>query len=242
MELLLIVLGLILFVIIAIIWVLVKSQKGDPATNDRLTDDIEQFARSLDRKSLEGAFQNLNAMVNNVSKVNNQKVEINNSPFAWVSVDEKIETPEVNKIVEPLLKEKKIKEQIESKNEFAISILLVDDSPTVLKFTGNMLNKKGYEVITKNDGKEAFEYLTEQAIILPDVIISDIEMPNKNGVELIKELRELNKFKNIPILIISASAEKHLELMSEGLIQGFLHKPFKEDDLLDQLKYILLTE
>lgn len=239
MELLLIVLILILFVIIAIIWVLAKSQKGDPGTNDRLTDDIEQFARSLDSKSLEGAFKSLNEMVNNGSSLNNKTVEVKNSPFAWVSVDEKIE---VRKDSEPLVKEKIIKNENENKSEFLISILLVDDSPTVLKFTGTMLNKNGYEVITKNDGKEAFDYLTEQTNLLPDVIISDIEMPNKNGVELIKELREINKFKNIPIIIISASAEKHLELMSTGLIQGFLHKPFEENDLLSQLRYVLLSE
>lgn len=235
MELLLIVLVLILFVIVTIIWVLAKSQKGDISTNDRLTDDIEQFARSLDSKSLEGAFKNLNEIVNNDSSLNNKPGEIKNSPFAWVSVDEKIE---IKKEPEPLVKEKEIK----NKSEFLISILLVDDSPTVLKFTGKMLEKNGYEVITKNDGKEAFDYLTEQKNMMPDVIISDIDMPNKNGVELIKELREINKFKNVPIIIISASAEKHLELMSAGLIQGFLHKPFEENDLLSQLRYILLSE
>lgn len=235
MELLLIVLVLILFVIVTIIWVLAKSQKGDISTNDRLTDDIEQFARSLDSKSLEGAFKNLNEIVNNDSSLKNKPGEIKNSPFAWVSVDEKIE---IKKEPEPLVKEKEIK----NKSEFLISILLVDDSPTVLKFTGKMLEKNGYEVITKNDGKEAFDYLTEQKNMMPDVIISDIDMPNKNGVELIKELREINKFKNVPIIIISASAEKHLELMSAGLIQGFLHKPFEENDLLSQLRYILLSE
>lgn len=247
MELLLVVIGLILLVVIAIIWVLANSQKGDPATNDRLTDDIETFARNLDFKPklLEVSQKNVKAEKNKVDAITST---IDNSPFAWVPVENnyKEEVKEAE-VVSPKVESKSSKVKLLNdvkvdKNEFTVSILLVDDSPTVLNFTGKMLARRGYEVITKVDGQEAYDYLLDPSTHMPDVIISDIEMPNKNGITLIKELRELKRFQNVPIIIISASAEKHFEMMSKGLIQGFLHKPFKEEDLLSQLKFVSSTE
>lgn len=127
-----------------------------------------------------------------------------------------------------------------SQDDFTSSILLVDDSLTVLKFTGKLLTKNNYNVITKMDGWEGYTYL-QDIKVLPDVIISDIEMPNMDGIEFIRKVRQDKRFNHIPVLIISASAEKHLDLMEEQLIQGFLHKPYKENDLLEQLKYVLLN-
>lgn len=126
-------------------------------------------------------------------------------------------------------------------NDFTCSILLVDDSMTVLKFTGKLLTKNTYKVLTKMDGWEALTYLQNTSNPLPDLIISDIEMPNMDGIELVKKIRADKKFNHIPVIIISASAENHLNLMEQGLIQGFLHKPYKEKELLDQLEYVLLN-
>ena len=127
----------------------------------------------------------------------------------------------------------------EEKRNIKPLILLVDDSMTILKFTSNILGKNGYDVVTKPDGEEALTYLRDNNNIKPDLILSDIEMPKMNGIELIQKIRQDQKYNKIPIMIISSHAESHLSLMTDGLIQGFMHKPFKDFELLEQLKYLL---
>lgn len=127
----------------------------------------------------------------------------------------------------------------EEKRNIKPLILLVDDSMTILKFTSNILRKNGYDVVTKPDGEEALIYLRDNNNIKPDLILSDIEMPKMNGIELIQKIRQDQKYNKTPIMIISSHAESHLSLMTDGLIQGFMHKPFKDFELLEQLKYLL---
>ena len=127
----------------------------------------------------------------------------------------------------------------EEKRNIKPLILLVDDSMTILKFTSNILGKNGYDVVTKPDGEEALIYLRDNNNIKPDLILSDIEMPKMNGIELIQKIRQDQKYNKTPIMIISSHAESHLSLMTDGLIQGFMHKPFKDFELLEQLKYLL---
>ena len=117
-------------------------------------------------------------------------------------------------------------------------ILLVDDSLVVRKYVGDLLKKNNYDVILKNDGWDAISYLngTNQK---PELIISDIEMPNMNGFELVQAIRKEKRYENTPILVISAHAESHLELMENEQIQGFIKKPFDDIDLISQLNYLL---
>lgn len=117
-------------------------------------------------------------------------------------------------------------------------ILLVDDSMVVRKYVGDLLKKASYDVILKNDGWEAITYLNSNAQ-KPELIISDIEMPNMNGFQLIDAIRKEKKYKNVPILVISAHAESHLILMESENIQGFIKKPFEDTDLLNQTKFLL---
>lgn len=117
-------------------------------------------------------------------------------------------------------------------------ILLIDDSMVVRKYVGDLLGKQMYNIILKNDGLEAINYLntTHQK---PDLIISDIEMPNMNGIQLIEAIRKEKKYKNIPILVISANAESHLTLMESEYIEGFIKKPFENSDLINQVSFLL---
>jgi CheY-like chemotaxis protein len=117
-------------------------------------------------------------------------------------------------------------------------ILLVDDSMVVRKYVEDLLNKNQYNVILKNDGLEAITYLNSNSI-KPELIISDIEMPNMNGFQLIDAIRKEKKYRNIPILVLSAYAENHLILMESEKIQGFIKKPFENTDLLNQIQFLL---
>lgn len=83
-------------------------------------------------------------------------------------------------------------------NPFSYRILLVDDDPAVRKVGGTLLEAKGYEVHTAEDG---FEGLAALKRSLPDIIISDLRMPNMNGFEFLSVVRR--RFPVIPVIVIS---------------------------------------
>ena len=122
--------------------------------------------------------------------------------------------------------------------ENKLCILLVDDSLVVRKYVGDLLRNKNYDLIIKNDGFEAITYLN-RAPQKPDLIITDIEMPNMNGAELVDAIRKESKYNSIPILVITAHAESYLDLMESENIQGFIKKPFEDSDLIAQTGYLI---
>jgi two-component system chemotaxis response regulator CheY len=105
------------------------------------------------------------------------------------------------------------------------TILVVDDSPTVRKFVSLALENLGYKVVTASDGMEAFEVLTKLDSI--DLIIADINMPNLNGFELIKLLRSKDKFRDVPIIILSSLSDgKSIDTGLKLGANSYLVKPF----------------
>lgn len=127
-------------------------------------------------------------------------------------------------------------------NEHKTFVLLVDDSMVVRKYVGDLLKKHNYELIIKNDGLEAYDYLKTLLVgksRKPELIISDIEMPKMDGIELIESIRKEKQYNNTPVLVISGHAEKHLKLMENENIQGFIKKPFNDNDLLTQINYLI---
>lgn len=103
-------------------------------------------------------------------------------------------------------------------------ILVADDSPTIRKFVSFSLAAKGYKIISATDGMEALEKLPNNNI---DLIITDLNMPNVDGFELIRSVRENKDYEDIPIIILSSlGSEKDVE---RGLSLGantYLVKPF----------------
>jgi chemosensory pili system protein ChpA (sensor histidine kinase/response regulator) len=109
-------------------------------------------------------------------------------------------------------------------------IVLADDSISVRKFVGRMLEKAGYRVKLACDGLEALEIVAQGGV---DLIISDLEMPRTNGYELLMHLRQDPAARQIPVMVVTSRAgEKHRErAMAEGA-RGFLVKPVQEDQLI----------
>lgn len=105
------------------------------------------------------------------------------------------------------------------------TILVVDDSPTIRKFVSLALENLGYKVVTASDGMEALEVLVKFGSI--DLIIADINMPNLDGFELIKLLRSKDKFRNVPIIILSSLSDgKSIETGLRLGANSYLVKPF----------------
>jgi chemosensory pili system protein ChpA (sensor histidine kinase/response regulator) len=109
-------------------------------------------------------------------------------------------------------------------------VVVADDSISVRKFVGRMLEKAGYRVKLAADGLEASEIVAQFGCHL---VITDLEMPRMNGYELIAHLRQDPIARRIPVLVVTSRAgAKHRDrAMKEGA-SGFLTKPVQEDQLL----------
>ncbi|MBS3906435.1 MAG: response regulator [Syntrophaceae bacterium] len=113
-------------------------------------------------------------------------------------------------------------------------ILIVDDEVVIRKFLKIHLNKLGYEVTEAEDGEKAIEKIGGGKF---DLIICDVMMPNKNGWEVIKEVKSNPELNEIPIILLTA---KNDEVdMFKGYELGanyYMTKPFTKDQLLYGLK------
>ena len=103
-------------------------------------------------------------------------------------------------------------------------ILVADDSPSIRKFVSFALAMKGFEIISVSDGMEALEKLPTGKISL---VITDLNMPNLDGFELIKAIRNNEEMKNIPIIILSSLAgSEEIQKGMEFGANSYLIKPF----------------
>ena len=108
--------------------------------------------------------------------------------------------------------------------------LTVDDSRTMRDMVTFTLKNAGFEVSEAEDGQKALEVTQNQVF---DIIITDVNMPNMNGIELVKALRSKESFKYIPILILTTEgdAQKKQEGKDAGAT-GWIVKPFNPEKLL----------
>jgi len=116
----------------------------------------------------------------------------------------------------------------------AKTILIIDDSASIRQMVAFTLKTEGYIVIEADDGVEGIAQAKAHAI---DLVLTDQNMPNMDGLTLIKTLRGLPKFASIPILILTT--ESHEEMKTQGKAvgaNGWLVKPFNPHRLLEIVK------
>lgn len=114
-------------------------------------------------------------------------------------------------------------------------VLVVDDSPSVRHMTTKAVTAAGCRVITAKDGMEALEMLSGPE--LPDVILTDVEMPRMDGYELAAAVTTHEVLKHIPIVFITSRAsEKHMERAAELGVSEYLTKPFMESELVSTIE------
>ena len=119
------------------------------------------------------------------------------------------------------------------------TILVVDDSPTVVKFVSISLRNRGFNVVAASDGMEAIEKLSGLDSTV-DLIITDLNMPNLDGYGLIETLRQNEQHRQTPIIILSS--EEGDDDRERGIMVGadsYLVKPFKSSVLVSEVdKYL----
>ena len=116
-------------------------------------------------------------------------------------------------------------------------ILLVDDSQTVLMMEQMILKKGAYDIVTARDGKEG---IAKAVQVKPDLILMDIVMPNMNGFEAVKQLRQQEETKTIPILMVTTRGEaESMETGYESGCSDYVTKPINSVELLTKIKNFL---
>lgn len=118
-----------------------------------------------------------------------------------------------------------------------VTVMVVDDSLTVRRASQKMLERNGFKVIFGKDGADALEQLQ---MFIPDIILSDIEMPKMDGFEFVKNIKNTEKYSKIPVIMItSRTADKHKEYAFSLGANGFLGKPYNEEELMANINALL---
>jgi len=119
------------------------------------------------------------------------------------------------------------------------TILVVDDSPTIVKFVSFSLRNSGFEVVTASDGMDAIEKISHLSDKV-NLVITDLNMPNLDGYGLISTLRNNERYRDTPIIILTSveGDEDRKRGMTVGA-NSYLVKPFKSALLLDEVDRFL---
>jgi two-component system chemotaxis response regulator CheY len=117
-------------------------------------------------------------------------------------------------------------------------VLVVDDSETVRQVLQLTLSNAGFDVIEAEDGDDALEKLASAPAV--DMLITDLNMPNMDGLELIQKIREDGKHRFTPIVMLTTeSSEEKKRAGREAGASGWIVKPFKPEQLLKVVKMVL---
>jgi two-component system, chemotaxis family, chemotaxis protein CheY len=120
----------------------------------------------------------------------------------------------------------------------AKTIMIVDDSASLRQVVGIALKGAGYDVIEGCDGKDALDKLKGQKI---NLIISDLNMPNLDGIGFLKAVKQMPNYKFTPVLMLTTESQE--EKKREGQAAGaraWMVKPFKPDQLLNAVQKLVL--
>lgn len=117
------------------------------------------------------------------------------------------------------------------------SILAVDDSASMRQMVIFTLKGAGYDVTEAKDGQEALGLAQQKKY---DLVLSDVNMPNMNGIELVKALRELADYKFVPVLMLTTESTGDMKMQGKQAgATGWIVKPFNPDQLLGTIRRVL---
>ena len=119
-------------------------------------------------------------------------------------------------------------------------VLVVDDALSVRRSMQQLLGDAGYDVVTAADGFEAIEQIRVKR---PSLVLTDLEMPNLNGLELTRRVREVQQWMDLPIVMITSRAgDKHREMAAEVGVDVYLTKPYLDADLLAHVRVLCAAD
>lgn len=118
------------------------------------------------------------------------------------------------------------------------TILIIDDEISIRMLLENFLSKT-FTVVTRNDGMEGIKYLEEGN--MPDLIVADIQMPNLDGYDFIKNVRASGFFKHIPLIMLSGieSSNERVKCLKLGA-DDYIVKPFNPEELSIRIENLII--
>jgi chemosensory pili system protein ChpA (sensor histidine kinase/response regulator) len=119
-------------------------------------------------------------------------------------------------------------------------VLVVDDALSVRRSMEQLLEDAGYEVTSANDGFLALDSLRDKP---PAIVLTDLEMPNLNGLDLTRRIREIPQFMGLPIIMITSRAsDKHRDLALDAGVDLYLTKPYTDATLLEHVRTLAMQD
>ncbi|BEE18939.1 response regulator [Aeromonas enteropelogenes] len=118
------------------------------------------------------------------------------------------------------------------------TILIVDDSATIRQVVGMTLKTAGYDVLEAQDGKDALNKLDGKKI---NLIISDVNMPNMDGISFVKEAKKLSSYKFTPVIMLTTESQdsKKQEGQAAGA-KAWVVKPFQPEQMLAAVAKLIM--
>jgi two-component system chemotaxis response regulator CheY len=109
-------------------------------------------------------------------------------------------------------------------------VMTADDSPTVRKILKSILIDAGYSVVEAQNGQEAIDMLDYHKI---DMLVTDLNMPSMNGIELIRAVRQTPGYRFMPIIMLTSESQEHMKIEGRKAgASGWVTKPFNSNQLL----------
>jgi len=125
-------------------------------------------------------------------------------------------------------------------NDNAKTVLVVDDDPDAREYLSTVLQDNGFLTITANDGVEAITALEAQ---VPDLVALDITMPEKSGVAVYRRLREDERLKDVPVIIVTGISEEFERFISTRRQvpppEGYISKPVDADEFVHKVNDLI---
>lgn len=110
------------------------------------------------------------------------------------------------------------------------TILIVDDAKTIRHLTRFALAKGGYNILEAEDGAQGLQVLEKSTV---DLVISDLNMPNMNGLDMCRAMKSNDKMKDIPVFMLTTEAQQEFTIQSKEVgIKAWIVKPFVPEKLL----------
>ena len=119
----------------------------------------------------------------------------------------------------------------------AQTILLVEDAPSSRKMLSFTLTSGGYQVVEAEDGRDALKKLQS---LSPDLLITDVHMPQMDGLTFVRELRKNSRHRHVPVILLTSDSTDPVKDEGKTLgISAWISKPYRAERLLELVKKVL---
>ncbi|MDU9002507.1 response regulator transcription factor [Sedimentitalea todarodis] len=116
-------------------------------------------------------------------------------------------------------------------------VLLIEDEPNIIEAIRFLLTRDGWDVGTHSDGADAVEVIQAAS---PDMVILDLMLPGKSGMDILRDLRDIPEFAGLPVLMLTARGQsRDREMAEKAGVSRFMTKPFSNAEVLTAVRDLL---